>query len=472
MFAAFPSYPLALEVRHASWNSAKVLAELTERGVVLSTSISRVSRLIRPAAHATAAVGYVRLHGRNYQQWFRQRATAAERYDYFYSEAELRPWVARIAEIASRPGVREVYAVANNHHLGKAPANAGMIKGCSPTIGRRCRRRCSRVTRPSWVAGPPRAEQVANPDAKRCRNVRAVFDGAYTHLKRWPLYWSHPDLMTAAELKVAADTVWTILAGVPGVLHERRVRPGRGGTLPTEERDDDPVEELRRLRDLDAGLLLRRVRADVLRRRACLGRRAGGCWAAPTTARPPAPRTRGSSAPSAGPASPAGEVPLRARVLRDVGDDRLRLGQRAHEVQLVPRVLADPHGGHVPDRRSLGLGRRVPCAAGMRDFSGSTVVHSFGGWAALAGVIVGRARASAATRRAQADDRPRSPHGLRVPGRHDPLARLVRLQSGLDHEPSIPRPSRASPSPQPAACAGTLWRRSTPGGGTASPTSR
>ena len=130
LFAAFPSYPLALEVRHASWNSAEVLAELTERGVgLVNVDQPLFHDSIRPAAHATAAVGYVRLHGRNYQQWFRQRATAAERYDYFYSEAELRPWVTRIAEIAGRPGIREVYAVANNHHLGKAPANAGMIKG-------------------------------------------------------------------------------------------------------------------------------------------------------------------------------------------------------------------------------------------------------------------------------------------------------------------------------------------------------
>jgi uncharacterized protein YecE (DUF72 family) len=130
LFTAFASYPLALEVRHASWNSAEVLAQLTERGVgLVNVDQPLFHDSIRPAAHATAAVGYVRLHGRNYQQWFRQRATAAERYDYLYSESELRPWVTRIAEIASRPEIREVYAVANNHHLGKAPANAGMIKG-------------------------------------------------------------------------------------------------------------------------------------------------------------------------------------------------------------------------------------------------------------------------------------------------------------------------------------------------------
>jgi uncharacterized protein YecE (DUF72 family) len=29
--------------------------------------------------------------------------------------------------MAARPGIRELYAVTNNHNLGKAPANAGMI---------------------------------------------------------------------------------------------------------------------------------------------------------------------------------------------------------------------------------------------------------------------------------------------------------------------------------------------------------
>ena len=130
LYAAFATYPLVLEVRHASWNSPAVLAQLTEQGVgLVNVDQPLFHDSIRPQAHATAPVGYVRLHGRNYQQWFRQKASVAERYDYLYSEGELRPWIGRIAEIADRPEIREVYAVTNNHNLGKAPANAGMIKG-------------------------------------------------------------------------------------------------------------------------------------------------------------------------------------------------------------------------------------------------------------------------------------------------------------------------------------------------------
>jgi uncharacterized protein YecE (DUF72 family) len=130
LYAAFSGYPLVLEVRHSSWNSPEVLAQLAERGVgLVNVDQPLFHDSLRPAAHVTASVGYVRLHGRNYQQWFSKKATVAARYDYLYSESELRPWVTRIADIAARPAVREVYAVTNNHHLGKAPANAGMIKG-------------------------------------------------------------------------------------------------------------------------------------------------------------------------------------------------------------------------------------------------------------------------------------------------------------------------------------------------------
>ena len=128
VLAAFAAYPLVLEVRHASWNSADVLAELTEQGVGLVNVDQPLYRhSIAPAAHATSAVAYVRMHGRNYRDWFRRTASGNQRYDYLYTAAELAPWVARIEEIAARPTTRELYAVTNNHNLGKAPANGGMI---------------------------------------------------------------------------------------------------------------------------------------------------------------------------------------------------------------------------------------------------------------------------------------------------------------------------------------------------------
>lgn len=126
---AFVELPLVLEVRHASWNSTDVLAALTERGIgIVNVDQPLFKSSIRPAALAVGSVGYVRLHGRNYQDWFRKDAGRDQRYDYLYTADELRPWVTRIQEIAERPSTREVYAVTNNHFLGQAPANAGMIE--------------------------------------------------------------------------------------------------------------------------------------------------------------------------------------------------------------------------------------------------------------------------------------------------------------------------------------------------------
>ena len=128
LIGAFSQFPLVLEVRHATWANSDVLGELTERAVgLVNVDQPLFSNSIEPAARATSSVGYVRLHGRNYQDWFRPGASSNRRYDYLYTAEELHPWVERIREMAARPTVRELYAVTNNHNLGKAPANAGMI---------------------------------------------------------------------------------------------------------------------------------------------------------------------------------------------------------------------------------------------------------------------------------------------------------------------------------------------------------
>jgi uncharacterized protein YecE (DUF72 family) len=127
--SAFEGLPLVLEVRHASWNSAEIFDELGEWGMGLVNVDQPLYRhSIAPAARAIGTVGYVRLHGRNYKDWFRKSAGRDERYDYLYAARELEPWVERIKTIAAQPGTKEVYAVTNNHRFGKAPANAEMIE--------------------------------------------------------------------------------------------------------------------------------------------------------------------------------------------------------------------------------------------------------------------------------------------------------------------------------------------------------
>jgi uncharacterized protein YecE (DUF72 family) len=127
LFAAFDRLPLVLEVRHVSWADAAILEWLGERGVgLVNIDQPQFRRSIKPGAVVTAPVGYVRLHGRNYKDWFRKTAGRDERYDYLYTADELRPWAKRVEEIAAR--TKETYAVTNNHRFGKAPANAAMIE--------------------------------------------------------------------------------------------------------------------------------------------------------------------------------------------------------------------------------------------------------------------------------------------------------------------------------------------------------
>lgn len=123
----FSDYPLVLEVRHTSWNNESVYEWLEELGVGICNIDQPVfSRSIRPAARTTSPVGYVRMHGRNYQNWFRDKAPRDERYNYLYSLDELDPWLTRIKQVAKQ--TRETYVITNNHFRGQAVVNALEIK--------------------------------------------------------------------------------------------------------------------------------------------------------------------------------------------------------------------------------------------------------------------------------------------------------------------------------------------------------
>lgn len=122
----FQEYPRVVEVRHASWNNDEVLRHFTEKGVSFcNIDQPLLGRAIAPTTHATAAIGYVRLHGRNYDQWF-EHQKPHDRYNYLYSEGELAKWELRIQEIARKTEV--TYVVANNHFEGKAAVNGLQLK--------------------------------------------------------------------------------------------------------------------------------------------------------------------------------------------------------------------------------------------------------------------------------------------------------------------------------------------------------
>jgi uncharacterized protein YecE (DUF72 family) len=122
LVSRFGEYPLMLEVRHASWSRPEILSWLGALGVGLcNIDQPLLGRAIRPAARATSAIGYIRLHGRNYKQWFGE-TNVRDRYDYLYSQNELAQWKERVTEVSGQTAT--TYVVANNHNLGKAAVNA------------------------------------------------------------------------------------------------------------------------------------------------------------------------------------------------------------------------------------------------------------------------------------------------------------------------------------------------------------
>src|SRR3989454_9411878 len=126
---AFRDYPLVVEVRHISFNERDFYAELASSRIgIVNLDQPMFRNSLPPSARATSATGYVRVHGRNYKDWFRKTAGRDERYDYLYSAAELKPWAERTRALALEPSVTDVYVVNNNHFAGQAVTNALMLE--------------------------------------------------------------------------------------------------------------------------------------------------------------------------------------------------------------------------------------------------------------------------------------------------------------------------------------------------------
>ena len=118
----FIEYPRVVEVRHESWNNAKTIAEFMSHNVgFCNIDQPLLGRSLGPTEHVTSGVGYVRLHGRNYEQWF-DTDNRNDRYNYLYKPAELEKWKDRIEAIARR--AESTYVIANNHFQAKAAVNA------------------------------------------------------------------------------------------------------------------------------------------------------------------------------------------------------------------------------------------------------------------------------------------------------------------------------------------------------------
>jgi uncharacterized protein YecE (DUF72 family) len=122
----FKQFPLVVEVRHNSWTNEGTLRYFSEKGVAFcNIDQPRLGKAVGPTEHVTAPLAYVRLHGRNYDQWF-DSDSRNDRYNYLYTAPELEGWKTRIDAIAAK--AQRTFVVANNHFDGKAAVNALQLK--------------------------------------------------------------------------------------------------------------------------------------------------------------------------------------------------------------------------------------------------------------------------------------------------------------------------------------------------------
>ena len=122
----FKHYPLVVEVRHNSWTNEGTLRYFADKRVAFcNIDQPRLGKSIGPTEHVTSGLGYVRLHGRNYEQWF-DSDSGSDRYNYLYTQPELEKWKGRIDTIAAK--AKKTFVIANNHFEGKAAVNALQLK--------------------------------------------------------------------------------------------------------------------------------------------------------------------------------------------------------------------------------------------------------------------------------------------------------------------------------------------------------
>ena len=122
----FIEYPRVVEVRDSSWNNADTLAEFARHNVAFCNIDQPVmGKSLAPTEHVTGPIAYVRLHGRNYDQWF-DSDNRNDRYNYLYSEKELTGWKERIENVAEK--ALTTYVITNNHFESKAGVNALELK--------------------------------------------------------------------------------------------------------------------------------------------------------------------------------------------------------------------------------------------------------------------------------------------------------------------------------------------------------
>ena len=118
-----------VEFRHRSWleeeQRAETLALLEELGasnVVVDAPRTEAKNLVPTVVALTSPLAYVRMHGRNAATWNVRGGSASDRFDYLYSDEELREWAGPLADLGRQ--AEEVYVLFNNNRWSRGPDGA------------------------------------------------------------------------------------------------------------------------------------------------------------------------------------------------------------------------------------------------------------------------------------------------------------------------------------------------------------
>ena len=129
-----PGWTVAAEFRHRSWfpeHGPETLETLKSAGVthVIVDGPSAAGAVPRVMA-VTAPTSVFRLHGRNIDGWLKQRRgetpAVREKYDYLYTEDELRELLPEVADTAAE--AERVFVSFNNNNRAYPVQNARMLK--------------------------------------------------------------------------------------------------------------------------------------------------------------------------------------------------------------------------------------------------------------------------------------------------------------------------------------------------------
>jgi len=126
-----PQYRVAIEFRNGRWlsdrNAGRTIELLRahDMPLVCVDEPQGFENSVPPLAEAMSDIALVRFHGRNTATWAKRGISPAERFDWLYSEGELKEWLPRIDRLAAE--TKEVHLLMNNCREDKAIAGARQL---------------------------------------------------------------------------------------------------------------------------------------------------------------------------------------------------------------------------------------------------------------------------------------------------------------------------------------------------------